>query len=74
MGVKYEPPSITEDSRTPDVYSNDQVPEEKPFANKWLTAVPWWNTHNGVVRGVKTERSGGQAVSNKVDPEKLDWN
>ena len=72
--IEYEPPCIPEDGRAANVDSDDHVTEEEPLANKWLTAVPWWNTHNGVVRGVETERSGGQAVSNKVDPEKLDWN
>ena len=69
LGVKYEPPSINEDSRTPDVYSNDQVPEEKPFANKWLTAISRWKTHDRMVRWVKTEGGGGKTIRYEVNPK-----
>lgn len=64
-----EPPRVSKDSSATNVYSNDHVSEEKPFSDEGFAAISWRNAHDGVVRGIETERCCWQAVCHQVDPE-----
>jgi len=72
--VEDEPPSIAENGSTTDIDADDHVTEEEPFANQWLSAVPWGYSHNAVVWRVEAQSSCGETVSDKIDPEKLNRN
>lgn len=51
--VEEEPPSISEYSCAPDIYADDHVAEEEPFADEGFSAIAWRNTHDAVVCGVE---------------------
>lgn len=54
--------------------SNGHVSEEQPSSDKTLVSLPGRPVHDVQVRGVESEGSGGQAVSDQVDPQQLHGN
>lgn len=67
-----EPPSSRSNSGTADIDSNGHVTEEEPSADQGLLGVPWGLVHDVQIWGVESEGSGGQSISDQVDPQQLD--
>merc|ERR1711936_634815 len=71
-GVEEEPVAGSSDGGSADVDTDGHIPEEQPGGDQGLVAATGGLVHDVQVRGVEGEGSGGQAVSDKVHPEKLD--
>lgn len=48
------------------------LPEEQPSRDETLISLAGGLVHDVEVRGVEAKGSGGQTVSDQVDPQKLD--
>ena len=72
FGVEHEPPCVAEDCCAADVDANDHVAEEEPATNEGFIAFAGRAAHDIVVWRVERQRCGGEAIGDKVDPEKLD--
>merc|ERR1719334_1661412 len=71
-GVVEEPPAGGANSGGTDVDTDGHVPEEQPGGDQSLVGATGRLVHDVEIRGVEGEGSGGQTVSDQVDPEQLD--
>lgn len=65
------PPGSSTNSAGTDVGTDGHVTEEEPASDQALRGATWRLVHDVQVGGVEAEGSGGQTVSNQVDPEEL---
>ena len=71
--VLSKPPGGSTDSGGSDVSTNSHVTEEQPVADEGLFAATWWLVHDLEIWWVEAESGGWKTVSDKVDPEQLNW-
>merc|ERR550539_1534517 len=71
-GVQEEPVGGGTNGSSTDISTNDHVSEEQPGSDEGLVGSPGWFVHDVQVGGVEGESSGGQTVSDQVDPQQLD--
>ena len=70
-GIVEEPVSSSTDGSAADVETDGHVAEEEPGGDKSLLGGAGHLLHDVQVRRVESEGSGGQTVSDQVDPEQL---
>jgi hypothetical protein len=66
------PPSGSTNGAGTDVSTDGHVTEEQPTSNETLRGATGWFVHDVQIRGVETQSSSWQTISDQVDPQKLD--
>ncbi len=54
--IEHKPPRVPEDGCATDIHPNDHVSDEEPAADKRFSTVSRGHPHNGVIRGVESQR------------------
>ena len=71
--VQHEPPGCCSNSGHTHIYPNDEVAEEEPTGDQWVLDGAGRLVHDVYLWRVEAQGCGWETVSDKVDPEQLDW-
>lgn len=63
ISIVHEPPRVSKDGGTSDVYTDDHVSEKEPSRDERLGRISGRRAHDGMVRAVETESGSGQTIT-----------